>query len=226
MCTSKCSAVVHRRDSVYFCVIMLLTKLSEKPSFTKTTNTTSSTVSSTHSNLITKCVYQYLYRRPRHQHHQMKHHYASNHHHHHRILSTPALLGTGMLPLNVIYIAIAIVFITIINSQLASGALNNSVNNDSDNYYNNSNYLLSDSDSSDNSSRRNVYNSVVDNYYLDDNDDWKSRLHSTSRLRRTPIYQNEFAVYIPSGSETADSIAAKYGFTNAGQVSLLSTFMF
>lgn len=196
---------------------MLLSKLSEIRSFTKTNTTKTSTISLAYSNLITKCVYQYLYRRPHHQHHQMKRHYASNHHHHHRILSSP-VLGTGMLPLNAIYIAIAIVFITISNSQLASGALNSSVNNDSDNY-NSINYMLSDR-SSDNSSKRNVYKNLVDNYYFDDNNDWKSRIHSTSRLRRTPIYQNEFAVYVPSGSETADSIAAKYGFTNGGQVSL------
>lgn len=39
------------------------------------------------------------------------------------------------------------------------------------------------------------------------------------RPRRSPIYQNEFAVYIPSGEEAADAVAGKYGFTNRGQVS-------
>lgn len=42
---------------------------------------------------------------------------------------------------------------------------------------------------------------------------------STSRLRRSPIFQNEFAVYIPSGTDVADSLADKYGFSNLGQVS-------
>lgn len=42
---------------------------------------------------------------------------------------------------------------------------------------------------------------------------------SSSRLRRSPIYHNEFAVYIPSGIEAADSIADKHGFANGGQVS-------
>lgn len=43
-----------------------------------------------------------------------------------------------------------------------------------------------------------------------------SRSHKS---RPSTIYQNEFAVYIPSGIETADGIAAKHGFTNMGQVS-------
>lgn len=34
-----------------------------------------------------------------------------------------------------------------------------------------------------------------------------------------PIYQNEFAVYIPKGQTTADAIAHRYGFENMGQVS-------
>lgn len=33
-----------------------------------------------------------------------------------------------------------------------------------------------------------------------------------------PVYSNEFAVHIPEGSEVADSIAAKHGFVNRGQV--------
>ncbi|KAJ6635365.1 Furin-like protease 2 [Pseudolycoriella hygida] len=41
---------------------------------------------------------------------------------------------------------------------------------------------------------------------------------STSRLRRSPMFQNEFAVYIPSGTDVADSLADKYGFSNLGQV--------
>lgn len=41
----------------------------------------------------------------------------------------------------------------------------------------------------------------------------------TRRPRRSPIYQNEFAVYIPSGAAAADAVAARYGFTNEGQVS-------
>lgn len=36
--------------------------------------------------------------------------------------------------------------------------------------------------------------------------------------RRIPIYQNEFAVHIPTGAEVADRIAHKYGFQNMGQV--------
>lgn len=37
--------------------------------------------------------------------------------------------------------------------------------------------------------------------------------------RKQPMYQNEFAVYIPTGDLTADAIAAKHGFINMGPVS-------
>lgn len=55
----------------------------------------------------------------------------------------------------------------------------------------------------------------------DNNDqyEYKHVYNSRSRLRKTPIYQNEFAVYIPNGIDVADSIAAKHSFTNMGQVS-------
>lgn len=33
-----------------------------------------------------------------------------------------------------------------------------------------------------------------------------------------PIYQNEFAVYIPKGSDSANAVASRYGFDNLGQV--------
>lgn len=40
-----------------------------------------------------------------------------------------------------------------------------------------------------------------------------------SRIRNNaPIYQNEFAVYIPKGQTAADAIASQYGFENVGQV--------
>lgn len=55
----------------------------------------------------------------------------------------------------------------------------------------------------------------------DDADIYASRnLHGRTRLRRSPIFQNEFAVYVPNGGEMADSIAGKHGFANMGQVSL------
>lgn len=37
--------------------------------------------------------------------------------------------------------------------------------------------------------------------------------------RAVPIYSNQFAVYVPSGAETADEIAQEHGFDNHGQVS-------
>lgn len=39
------------------------------------------------------------------------------------------------------------------------------------------------------------------------------------KLKRSPIYQNEFAVYVPNGIDVADGVASKHGFTNMGQVS-------
>lgn len=45
---------------------------------------------------------------------------------------------------------------------------------------------------------------------------------SERRSRRSPVYHNEFAVYIPNGAAIADSVADKHGFTNMGQVRVLS----
>ncbi|KOC69098.1 hypothetical protein WH47_09657 [Habropoda laboriosa] len=41
------------------------------------------------------------------------------------------------------------------------------------------------------------------------------------RPRPTPIYSNQFAVHVPDGPDAAADIAAKYGFDNYGQVSLV-----
>lgn len=41
------------------------------------------------------------------------------------------------------------------------------------------------------------------------------------KLKRLPIYQNEFAVYIPNGADMADYVAEKHGFSNMGQVSFV-----
>lgn len=49
----------------------------------------------------------------------------------------------------------------------------------------------------------------------------KMEYSNNRKLKRSTIYQNEFAVYIPSGVDTADSIAAKHGFSNMGQVSFV-----
>ena len=55
--------------------------------------------------------------------------------------------------------------------------------------------------------------------FLDDTDD-SSGFNETSSKSPRPqvIYQNEFAVHIFGGNETATEIAAKHGFTNLGQV--------
>lgn len=50
----------------------------------------------------------------------------------------------------------------------------------------------------------------------------RSNVNYNYRLNKNnaPIYQNEFAVYIPKGQNAADAIASKYGFENAGQVNI------
>lgn len=50
--------------------------------------------------------------------------------------------------------------------------------------------------------------------------------NNAHKLRRSPIYQNEFAVFIPNGADLADSIASKHGFTNMGTVSCFILFSF
>lgn len=42
---------------------------------------------------------------------------------------------------------------------------------------------------------------------------------SSHRAKRVPIYQNEFAVYVPNGDTTADEVAHRHGFSNMGAVS-------
>ncbi|XP_011058591.1 PREDICTED: uncharacterized protein LOC105148502 isoform X2 [Acromyrmex echinatior] len=46
-----------------------------------------------------------------------------------------------------------------------------------------------------------------------------ARSEPRPRSRPVSIYSNQFAVYVPSGSETADEIAQEHGFDNHGQVS-------
>lgn len=50
-------------------------------------------------------------------------------------------------------------------------------------------------------------------------DDSRTAYSSSRKLRRSPIYHNEFAVYVPYGANEADAVANRHGFTNAGQVS-------
>jgi hypothetical protein len=50
--------------------------------------------------------------------------------------------------------------------------------------------------------------------------------YSPTKLRPQPIYLNQFAVYIPSGVDAANTIADQYGFTNGGQVSVVQCHIF
>ena len=106
-----------------------------------------------------------------------------------------------------------LIFITIFAHQVASTTFNNVTSNNNNNIINNVNRF------SNNSS---VFNKTIasDNYYVDD----IISSSANNRVRRSPMYQNEFAVYIPSGSAVADNVASKYGFSNMGQVSLFSIF--
>ncbi|KYQ60341.1 hypothetical protein ALC60_00749 [Trachymyrmex zeteki] len=47
-----------------------------------------------------------------------------------------------------------------------------------------------------------------------------ARSEPRPRSRPVPIYSNQFAVYVPSGSEIADEIAQEHGFDNHGQVKI------
>lgn len=53
-----------------------------------------------------------------------------------------------------------------------------------------------------------------------DDAEFERLLTDSRKSKRPAIYQNEFAVYIPSGADTADFVADKHGFSNMGQVSL------
>lgn len=46
----------------------------------------------------------------------------------------------------------------------------------------------------------------------------KDYLNDDTVNGHTPIYLNEFAVYIPNGYSIATLVAEKYGFINSGQV--------
>lgn len=50
-------------------------------------------------------------------------------------------------------------------------------------------------------------------------DESNNNIHRFETVNQQPIYQNEFAVYIPNGDLAADAVAAKHGFINMGPVS-------
>lgn len=57
---------------------------------------------------------------------------------------------------------------------------------------------------------------------IDADDDYSRR--SRKLKQRSPIYQNEFAVYVPNGAEEADHVANRHGFVNTGSVGFLLLF--
>lgn len=69
------------------------------------------------------------------------------------------------------------------------------------------------------------YNVTIDDYSSSINYN-KNYSDSVSYKRTPPVYQNEFAVYIPKGIEKAFEIADKHGFSNMGQVRITSKLFF
>lgn len=143
-------------------------------------------------------------------------------------LTTSSSLQRAM-PLRISYTSIAVVmfFIIALHSQNANGALSR---DSSSIYHNNSinnviavinNSTLTDDDTVDLMANviTNIDNGIDDQIDRNAvNADDISYNRFTNRKIRKPIYHNEFAVYIPNGETVADSVAAKHGFENSGQV--------
>lgn len=134
------------------------------------------------------------------------------------------------LPLRISYTAIAVVmfFIITLHSQSANGALSR---DSSSIYHNNSinniiavtnNSIVTDDGDVD--YIENVISIIDEERIATDDADVQNNNKFSKRKIRKPIYHNEFAVYIPNGDTWADSIAAKHGFSNMGQVSFLLFF--
>ena len=72
------------------------------------------------------------------------------------------------------------------------------------------------------SSNSNVISDSNFNLHKELLDSFRGTYHEPNQ----PMYTNDFAVHIPAGSDIADLIAQRYGFTNMGQVSLLASVCF
>ncbi|XP_068159733.1 furin-like protease 2 isoform X1 [Drosophila tropicalis] len=71
------------------------------------------------------------------------------------------------------------------------------------------------------STKRNSYDDYHEHLHQHLND---IDIFGSYNMPEEPIYTNEFAVYIPAGKSVADAIAAKYGFTNKGQIGALNDY--
>jgi hypothetical protein len=109
--------------------------------------------------------------------------------------------------------------IVILESNLVIGALIHSNSNNNDLITNYTRYDdFSDLVDNDDTIYLNPYkNSSLNNINYSD------KIFTTKRSK--PIYQNEFAVYIPGGIDKAHEIANRYGFTNMGQVCVFPIFV-
>lgn len=118
-------------------------------------------------------------------------------------------------------LAIMAIFIASIHCQIG-----NATHDSPSYYYNNPNTNNNNTHSDSFSS---VYSNSSNNTIIlavDENIDGGSNhfLTNLNKLRRQPIYQNEFALYIPKGDDVADQVATKFGFTNMGQVRFASLY--
>lgn len=94
--------------------------------------------------------------------------------------------------------------------ELVIGALTHNLNS-VNYYYENSSYTIANDDI-----ERDTLPFLVGPSY-NDTEFISTKIPSSGRP--AAIYLNEFAVYIPDGIQKANTIAAKHGFTNTGQVS-------
>lgn len=123
-------------------------------------------------------------------------------------------------------LAIMTIFIATVHGHVANDGRNGAYNNYNNNNNTNQNTSNNDSDSLNSvysNSNNNVMTSLAvdfdDDYYLLANSGASHFIQNLNKIRPQPIYQNEFALYIPKGADVADRIADKFGFTNMGQVS-------
>lgn len=131
--------------------------------------------------------------------------------------------------MSIAFLAAALfVIITILSGQVASSGVGNQQRSTNHRYHPESQLLKEQQQQqqSDNSSSSvfNIIASGEEVYDVEDDDGAEYYRNSppaantNGRLKRTPIYHNEFAVYIPGGGEMADTLAHKYGYVNMGQV--------
>uniref|UniRef100_W4VRF9 furin n=1 Tax=Corethrella appendiculata TaxID=1370023 RepID=W4VRF9_9DIPT len=127
---------------------------------------------------------------------------------------------------------ISLNFLLCLHNNNVYGALinNSNITNNNNNLINNENIktnlnLINDIDNLNNyiSVNNSNYNNIANENNASD-DDVEIHHINPNRIKSTPIYLNEFAVYIPNGLDVANILAEKYGFTNLGQIGPLKNY--